>query len=290
MALSEDAKKLLNGGEGIEVEYKTNVGRDFNDTLVAFANGSGGIVLFGVEDAKDEKGRHIGKVVGIEISDKNKAKIQSQANSMVDPIVIKIESETDDDGKGIYKVLIKEGENKPYCTGGGRYLVRSDGQNCPITPTMMARFYERRLNIAVSPEKQLLMKDLEILKNILEIGLNDARGMFPPFYQYSSSGMFRDDKGLENLVSNLALRGVDQKLINECHLFIDTTQNYAREWFEAGNILRQRQAEDPLYGKYYPAREEIVEEFKRNHNGEFYVHRMGLHYTNICKQMEEILG
>lgn len=65
MALSERTRKLLNGGEGTEVEYKKSVTQEFNETLIAFANGKGGVCLFGVEDDKDPIGKHIGKVVGM---------------------------------------------------------------------------------------------------------------------------------------------------------------------------------------------------------------------------------
>ncbi|HEY3295523.1 MAG TPA: ATP-binding protein [bacterium] len=141
MSLSEGTKRLLAGGEDIEVEYKTKVTQDFNDTLVAFANASGGVCLIGVEDAEDENGRHIGRVVGIEICDRTRGQIQSRADQTLDRIPISIEDETDEDGRGIYIVSIPEGQSKPYCTGGGRYLIRRDGQKCPMTPRMIGNFY-----------------------------------------------------------------------------------------------------------------------------------------------------
>ena len=124
MALSERTKWLLAGGEGIETEYKTKITQEFNEILVAFANTKGGVCLFGVQDDKDNEGRHIGKVVGIEISDRMRGRIQSRADQTIDKIEITIETESDDEGKGIYIVTVDEGTNKPYCTGGGRYLVR----------------------------------------------------------------------------------------------------------------------------------------------------------------------
>ena len=36
MALSERTRRLLAGGEGTEVEYKTKITQEFNDILVAF--------------------------------------------------------------------------------------------------------------------------------------------------------------------------------------------------------------------------------------------------------------
>ena len=164
MAFSEKTKRLLNGGEGVETEYKAKIKQEFNDTLVAFANSKGGVCLFGVEDDKDAEGRHIGKVVGIEISDRMRGRIQSRADQTIDKISIAIESEYDDDGTGIYIVSIEEGTHKPYCTGGGRYLIRRDGQNCAISPNMMAPLMERRINTAPSaqPILRIVADDVKI--------------------------------------------------------------------------------------------------------------------------------
>jgi hypothetical protein len=164
MALSERTKWLLAGGEGIEIEYKTKITQEFNEILVAFANSKGGVCLFGVEDDKDDEGRHIGKVVGIEISDRMRGRIQSRADQTIDKIDITIETEYDDEGNGIYIITIDEGTNKPYCTGGGRYLVRRDGQNCSISPNMMERIIEHRINTAPSaqPILRLIAGDVKI--------------------------------------------------------------------------------------------------------------------------------
>lgn len=134
MALSEVTKQILAGGEGRRVEYKTKVTQEFNEILVAFANGDGGTCVLGVEDAQDETGKHTGHVVGIEASDRTRGQIQSRADGTQEPIEILIKSETDQDGRGIYIVTIAEYTHKPYCTGGGRYLVRRDGQNRSIYP------------------------------------------------------------------------------------------------------------------------------------------------------------
>ena len=177
MALSERTKRLLAGGEGIETEYKTKITQEFNEILVAFANSKGGVCLFGVEDDKDGEGRHIGKVVGIELSDRMRGKIQSRADQTIDKIDITIETEYDDGGNGIYIVTIDEGNNKPYCTGGGRYLVRRDGQNCSISPNMMERIIADRINTAPSaqPILRLITGDVKIHPNIKL--KNDSEGI-----------------------------------------------------------------------------------------------------------------
>ncbi|MCJ7481371.1 MAG: ATP-binding protein [Thermodesulfovibrionales bacterium] len=180
MALSERTKWLLAGGEGTEIEYKTKITQEFNEILVAFANNKGGVCLFGVEDDKNKEGRHIGKVVGIEISDRMRGRIQSRADQTIDKIDITIETEYDDKGNGIYIVTVLEGKNKPYCTGGGRYLIRRDGQNCSISPNMMERIIEHRINTdpSAQPILQLIAGDvkihpkIEVNKNPEEVGIS----------------------------------------------------------------------------------------------------------------------
>jgi hypothetical protein len=216
MALSERTKWLLAGGEGIEIEYKTKITQEFNEILVAFANTKGGVCLFGVQDDKDNEGRHIGKVVGIEISDRMRGKIQSRADQTIDKIDINIETESDDEGKGIYIVTIDEGANKPYCTGGGRYLVRRDGQNCSITPNMMERLIEHRINTApsVQPIIRLITDDIKIHP---EIPLCD-----------SSESKYFDLKEKERYVISFPLKVVNIGNIPAQNIIVDAEVKFKK--------------------------------------------------------------
>ena len=181
MPLSERTLKILSGGESLEVEYKIQVKQEFNEILVSFANGNGGVCLFGVEDDQDESGRHVGKVVGIEISDRIRGQIQGRADQTLDRINILIEDEINDEGKGIYIVTIDEGKNKPYCTGGGRYLVRRDGQNCPITPKMMEGFIQKRLDPSGNAKKDFLLDEFRLIRSELSKAMNNSREILSPF-------------------------------------------------------------------------------------------------------------
>lgn len=279
MSLSERTKKLLLGGEGIEVEYKTKVHQDFNDILVAFANGNGGIILFGVEDDEDETGKHVGKVVGIAISDRTRGQIQSRADQTFDKIDISIESENDEEGKDIYVVTVKEGKNKPYCTGGGRYLVRRDGQNSPITPTMMEEFIALRIQKTPSAKKQLLLDEMRELKSILQEGLANARRNYPPYYTQYEFGMMRDGK-IDASVGNLTVD--DKHLIQACNDFVETSKIFAREWFSAAE-----RAKKDAFGE--SSREEIVKKFLEA-DGEKYKSKLEELYKAITKRIYAILS
>ncbi|MEA3310635.1 MAG: ATP-binding protein [candidate division WOR-3 bacterium] len=279
MSLSERTKKLLLGGEGMEVEYKTKVDQSFNEVLVEFANGKGGIVLFGVEDAKDETGRHIGKVIGIEISDQTRGKIQSRADGTYEPIEIIIDDETDEDGKGVYIVTIKEGENKPYCTGGGRYKVRRDGQKCTITPKMMEKFIAPRLQKTPSAKKQLMLEEMRELKAALQQGLNASRDNYPPYYQQEASGMYRNDT-IDNIVANLTVD--DKELIKLCQEFVDTSKAFAEKWFQAVKTV----SKDDFYDTPF---KEIEQEFLSS-GGEDYKLRLEELYKKIAQRVHAVLS
>jgi hypothetical protein len=249
MGLSDRTLEILAGGEGLDVEYKTSVAQEFNEILVAFANAEGGICLFGVEDATAPDGRHIGRVVGIEISDRTRGKIQSRADTTLDPVEIEIAEEQTDDGLGIYVVTVKEGERKPYCTGGGRYLVRRDGQNAPITPGMMERFIAPRLRQGTQARQVFLMDELRDVREELASAMSPVRLGRVPFYEATQSGLVRRTD-----IDNLAANCTDPELANLLTDFIGVAARFAEEWFAAGKRLPSRPGD-------YPPVDAVVAEF-----------------------------
>ena len=54
--MTEQLQTWLKGGETKRVEFKLSFGQDTIETLVAFANTEGGVVLIGVSDDKEIKG------------------------------------------------------------------------------------------------------------------------------------------------------------------------------------------------------------------------------------------
>jgi|GEM_PF-1539516 len=215
MAISKRTKELLAGGESADVEFKTKIGQDFNDILVAFANAMGGYCLLGVEDDTDEQGRHIGKIVGIEISDRTRGQIQSRADQTIDKIEIKIKTEFVESGRGIYIVYVKEGKHKPYCTGGGRYLVRRNGQNCAITPEQMVDFIKPRIRRLSNARKRLYSNELIKLKKVLRECIINIKNTRDWFHYYPFSDFYRE---LNELVENLTIN--DRMLLANCKRFL----------------------------------------------------------------------
>lgn len=127
--------------ESFDVEYKQHIkGLDSGD-LVAFANSEqGGIIYIGVKEDRDKVGKQIGKVVGHKINDTFKLSILDKAQSCVPPVNVSIET-IEVNGKSLYKINIPPGLYKPYCTKGGTYKIRGDGQNHALTPNQLLSIF-----------------------------------------------------------------------------------------------------------------------------------------------------
>lgn len=128
MSLSERIKNILDGEEGIDVEYKGPLKQVTPRYFVSFANTKGGTLLIGVDDKSRADGSQYGEIVGIAITDRHKVSIESKISSCIPKIEAAISIETDDDGKSIYVVDVEEGKNKPYRTNEGLYVVRKNGR------------------------------------------------------------------------------------------------------------------------------------------------------------------
>jgi len=139
--LSEETKRLMNKEEDIEVEYKRKLTENLGKSLVSFANSEyGGFILIGVEETTNKYGRQKGQLYeskGIKLTDENKTKIESIRSSCRDNLPAQVIKEEERNGYGIYKIKIPPRRDKLYCTGGGRYVIRINGRNELISPTLL---------------------------------------------------------------------------------------------------------------------------------------------------------
>lgn len=109
----EELKTALRQGEGKDLEFKADVNTDrktFLKTVVAFANGIGGTIIFGIDDKTHA-------VTGFSASDVF-FKMDALANSIADNCQPIITPDIDCfavDDKTIIVVNIAEGSQKPYC-------------------------------------------------------------------------------------------------------------------------------------------------------------------------------
>lgn len=134
--LRPSTKRMINGEEGTDVEYKRSISGLKSDDFISFANAKGGTIIIGVEESKKPNGSQCGEIVGCKISDESKNKINSIAKDCRPPVIVEINTEYYRK-KGIYRIDIKSASRKPVCTSGGTYKIRKSGANVLIDPDLM---------------------------------------------------------------------------------------------------------------------------------------------------------
>ncbi len=110
----KDVNRLIDEGEGFEIEFKRKVStpEKIARALIAFANTKGGHILFGVDDD--------GSIVGVE-SEKSEVDLISQAGTLfclpeIHPLIDIVAF----DGKDVIVAYVPESAEKPhYFTGNG---------------------------------------------------------------------------------------------------------------------------------------------------------------------------
>jgi hypothetical protein len=118
-------KELANAGEGLLVEFKEKLPPDehhFLDSVIAFANTSGGAILIGVSDH--------GEIVGVE---KNPEEIRETITNWIsekcDPRPSFTINQIEVDGKTVIVVDVASGPSKPYQDLDRGFLVRKGASN-----------------------------------------------------------------------------------------------------------------------------------------------------------------
>jgi predicted HTH transcriptional regulator len=169
---SISTRKLLAGSEGFEADFKRDAESIKQDDLVAFANSGGGTILAGVDEVKGKNGIQKGKVVGCDVSDRERNKIVSRANGCRPVIAVKVSVETQ--GKfSIFRIDIPKGGL--HCTSNGTYKIRRDGQTDIIDPSAMAHIIvELERNKIVQYLRSAVRPEIEDVQSEIEEKYNEA--------------------------------------------------------------------------------------------------------------------
>ncbi len=152
----KDVNRLIEQGEGFEVEFKRKVStpEKIARALIAFANTKGGHILFGVDDD--------GSIVGVE-SEKSEVDLIRQAglefcvpeiNPVLDIVAF--------DGKDVIVAYVEESVDKPHYFAGN-----SNGQH----------IYEDETKVFIRVKDKTMMASKEVVKI-----LRDERPDAPPMH------------------------------------------------------------------------------------------------------------
>jgi ATP-dependent DNA helicase RecG len=132
---------MIDKGENVNVEFKKELSsEEFLETVVAFANTSGGIIFLGVDDNCRIKG----------FKEDVKAKIIDLIADHCDPpIGVQIDSGVLIQGTPITLVKVPEGTNKPYTLKDRGIFVRRGSSDRQIKRTELDDIYDKKRSFSL---------------------------------------------------------------------------------------------------------------------------------------------
>lgn len=186
MVSSEAIKRLIQRGEGVNLEFKRriNIPSKIAKSLVAFANTQGGILLIGIDDN--------GYVYGVPDEKYPLITLKKIATTWCSPAIDFTSEMVELDGRFIIYANIPESHLKPH------FVIPHD------TETNTAYIRIENKSVEASPLRINLMRNTEIGKNYpVEIG-EDERMLFAFLSQYGTI-TFEKYLGLSGLPETVAI-------------------------------------------------------------------------------------
>ena len=154
----EKIEEYISQGEGLKVEFKRNFSDAVIETLVAFANTSGGAVLLGVEDS--------GVLVGIKTGKESIQKWLNEIKQKTQPAIIPfIEAYTIESNQEVVVFSVNEFPIKPV-SFKGRYFKRVNNSNHQLSTNEITDLNLQSLQLSwdayIHPDKTI--EDLDTRK------------------------------------------------------------------------------------------------------------------------------
>ncbi|MCD6240298.1 ATP-binding protein [Candidatus Bathyarchaeota archaeon] len=139
-----EIRELIKHGESEIVEFKEKIGKpeEFAETVIAFANTKGGIILLGVDDHA--------KIVGV--TDPN---LEQTINNILrshcePPVKYSVEKRTLDE-KDVVIIRVEEGKDKPYIVRNKGPYVRTNATDRLATRYELDEFYREKQSTIIRP-------------------------------------------------------------------------------------------------------------------------------------------
>jgi len=132
-----EIREIILRGENLHVEFKVIMGdikNELLETVVAFSNTEGGMILIGVDDNTNITGSHEKDIEN---------RLRNRILDTCEPEIIPIFKTIELDGKKIDIVEIKEGDNKPYIVMKRGPFVRRGSSDRIATRFELDAFYEK---------------------------------------------------------------------------------------------------------------------------------------------------
>lgn len=188
-----DLLRIIQKGESEISEFKENFDKETIETVVAFTNTKGGVILIGISDKGEIKGIHIGKET---LKDWANRIFQSTEPSIIPEI-----EEGEINGKSIAIIQIKEFPIKPVSVRG-RYFKRVKNSNrlMPMPEIAQMHFQSAGMSWDSLPVKDVAVEeiDLEKVKRYIrkanETGRRRIRYDEDPVSVLEKLGLIKEDK------------------------------------------------------------------------------------------------
>lgn len=236
--------------EKFDLEFKERVTNSFLKTVSAFSNYNDGRIVFGINNR--------GKLVGIEVSDNLRLKIENMINDSIEPVP-KYKFEIRElEGKSIIEVKVYKGENTPYYYKGKAFK-RSDTSTVEVDRVELNRLIRQALNLNYEESKsskeelnftyleQYLIKEVDLT----EINLDILKTL--KLYSdghYTLAGELLSDK------NDIRFSGIDIVRFGE-----NINQILDREILTSGSLLWQYDKAIKIFERYYQYEE--IKGYKR---------------------------
>jgi predicted HTH transcriptional regulator len=162
----KDVNRLIEEGEGFEIEFKRKVSspEKIAKTLIAFANTKGGHLLFGVDDD--------GSVVGVE-SEKSEQDLIAEAGTFFCVPEVRPEIEiVPFDGSDVIVAYVHESDEKPHMFTGS---TNGDAQNGGDNTRVYIRVNDKTVMASKEVVKILQSERPDAKPMKIEIGENEKR-------------------------------------------------------------------------------------------------------------------
>lgn len=135
--ICKDIDILLSEGEGLRIEFKSSFDNKVIETLVAFANTSGGSVLIGISDDR--------KVCGVAINQESAQSWVNEIKNKTSPPLIPIVESLEFDGRMVIIFSVAEYPIKPVSMRN-KYFKRIANSNHLMNTDEIANEYLRTIN------------------------------------------------------------------------------------------------------------------------------------------------
>lgn len=157
--------ELIEKGESDIVEFKESFNKETIETVSAFANTKGGIIIIGVSDE--------GEIIGVQFAKETLKTWANPVSQSTDPRIIPEIEQEEVDGKIVILIKIKEFPLKPVSVSG-RCFKRVRNSNRVMTPQEIAEMHMHSMGTSwdTLPARDKSIKDIDLKK--VERYINEA--------------------------------------------------------------------------------------------------------------------